>query len=101
MMRFELGLEKPDPARAYHSALTIAGAYIVGGMVPLFPYFLEGNARSALPISIGVTLLALGVFGWVKGRFAGTGAGKSAMQTVVVGGIAASAAFFIARLIGG
>jgi len=101
MMRFELGLEKPDPARAWHSALTIAGAYIVGGMVPLFPYFLESNARSALPLSIGVTLLALAVFGWIKGRFTGTGAGKSALQTVVVGGIAASAAFFIARLIGG
>ncbi len=101
MMRFELGLEQPDPARAWHSALTIAGAYIVGGMVPLFPYFVQANARAALPVSVAVTLVALGVFGWIKGRFTGTGAGKSALQTVVVGGIAASAAFFIARLIGG
>lgn len=101
MMRFELGLEEPDPARAYQSALTIAGAYIVGGLVPLFPYFWQANARAALPVSATTTLLALAAFGAIKGRFTGTGAGKSALQTVVVGGLAAGAAFIIARFISG
>lgn len=101
MMRFELGLEEPEPSRAWKSALTIAGAYIAGGFVPLSPYFFEAQAQRALPFSIGLTLLALAVFGWAKGRFTGTGAAKGALQTVFVGGVAAGAAFFIARAIGG
>lgn len=101
MMRFELGLEKPDPARAWKSALTIAGAYITGGFVPLAPYSFVAESHRALPPSVGVTLVALAVFGWAKGHFTGTGAAKSALQTVFVGGIAAAAAFFIARAIGG
>lgn len=101
MMRFELGLEEPEPSRAWKSALTIAGAYIAGGFVPLSPYFFEAQAQDALPLSIGLTLLALAVFGYVKGRFTGTGAMRSALQTVFVGGVAAGAAFFIARAISG
>lgn len=71
MMRFELALEAPDPKRALRSAFTIAGSYIVGGMIPLLPYMLAGNADRALMISIAVTLLALTVFGFVKGHFTG------------------------------
>ncbi len=99
MMRFELGLEQPDPSRARRSAVVIAGAYVVGGIVPLVPYMATGRASSALPWSVVVTLLALGVFGWIKGRFTGAPRGRSALQTMLIGGLAASAAFLIARLI--
>jgi vacuolar iron transporter family protein len=99
MMRFELGLEKPEPTRARNSALTIAISYIVGGMVPLLPYMLISVAHKALLVSVVVTLLALFVFGYIKGRFTGKTPIRSAVQTVVVGGLAAGAAFLIARLI--
>ncbi len=99
MMRFELGLEEPDPKRALTSALTIAGAYIVGGMIPLSPYILLHNASSALEVSVAVTLLALAVFGYIKGRFTGSRPGRSALQTMLIGGLAAAAAFAIAKMI--
>ena len=99
MMRFELGLEKPDPKRALTSALTIAGAYIVGGLIPLSPYIFLANAQSALLLSVLVTLTALLVFGYVKGRFTGTRPFRSGLQTMLIGGIAAAAAFGIARAI--
>jgi len=97
MMRFELGLEEPDPKRALTSALTIAGAYIVGGVIPLAPYVLLATARQALVISVVVTLAALLLFGYVKGRFTGPGPVRSAVQTTLIGGTAAAAAFIIAR----
>jgi VIT1/CCC1 family predicted Fe2+/Mn2+ transporter len=99
MMRFELGLEKPEPTRARNSALTIAISYIIGGMVPLLPYMLMASAHRALFVSVAVTLLALLVFGYVKGRFTGKTPIRSAMQTTVVGGLAAAAAFLIAKFI--
>jgi VIT1/CCC1 family predicted Fe2+/Mn2+ transporter len=99
MMRFELGLETPDPARASRSAGTIAASYIVGGLVPLAPYILMSEVRSALWVSVGVTLLALFVFGSIKGHFTGVAPLRGGMQTTLVGGLAAAAAFFIARLI--
>jgi vacuolar iron transporter family protein len=99
MMRFELGLEQPDPKRALTSALTIAGAYIVGGFIPLGPYLVGSSIRSGLLWSVAVTLLALAVFGYVKGHFTGTRPVRSAIQTVVIGGLAAAAAFGIARAI--
>lgn len=101
MMRFELGLEKPEPRRALISALTIAGAYVVGGLVPLSPYFVSDTTSTALIYSIGFTLVALLVFGFVKGRFTGTRPLRSALQTVFIGSVAAGAAYGIARLIGG
>jgi vacuolar iron transporter family protein len=100
MMRFELGLEKPDPKRARQSALTIAGAYVFGGLVPLAPYMLT-EIGSALPWSVALTGIALFVFGWIKGRFTGMAPLKSALQTTFVGGLAASAAYGIARAISG
>lgn len=99
MMRFELGLEPPDPRRARRSGLTIAGAYIVGGVIPLAPYLVVPGARMALPVSVAVTLLALVVFGYVKGRFTGTHPFRSALQTGMIGSVAAAAAFAIARAI--
>jgi len=99
MMRYELGLEKPDPKRALRSALTIAGAYIAGGFIPLSPYILLPAASNALAVSVVVTLLALAVFGYVKGHFTGAAPLRSAAQTVLIGGVAAGAAFLIARLI--
>lgn len=99
MMRFELGLEKPDPQRALKSALTIAGAYIAGGMIPLFPYILLTTAQTALKFSVVVTLLALVIFGYVKGRFTGAHPLRSAFQTTIIGGLAASAAYLIASWI--
>jgi VIT1/CCC1 family predicted Fe2+/Mn2+ transporter len=99
MMRFELGLEKPDPSRARNSALTIAGAYVVGGLIPLAPYMAVNQPGSALAASVVFTLIALALFGYVKGRFTGVPPLRSAAQTTLIGGLAAAAAFTIARLI--
>ena len=99
MMRFELGLEKPEPSRAWKSALTIALAYIVGGVIPLSAYWLLADAHSALKLSVVVTLAALAVFGGIKGRFTGAPVIRSALQTSIIGGLAAAAAFGIARWI--
>jgi vacuolar iron transporter family protein len=99
MMRFELGLETPDPRRAVTSALTIAGAYVAGGFIPLAPYILASSASAALLVSVVVTLMALTLFGYVKGRFTGTSPLRSAFQTTLIGGLAAAAAFGIARAI--
>jgi VIT1/CCC1 family predicted Fe2+/Mn2+ transporter len=99
MMRFELGLEEPQPKRARISALTIAMSYIVGGLIPLAPYILLSDVQTGLYWSVGVTLLALAVFGFVKGRFTGIHPLKGGLQTVVTGGLAAAAAFLIAKLI--
>jgi len=101
MMRFELGLEKPEPRRALISAVTIAGAYVAGGLVPLAPYIFTHSASNALFISVGLTLFALFAFGYVKGRFTGTRPLRSALQTTLIGSVAAGAAFAIARAIGG
>lgn len=101
MMRFELGLEKPDPKRALTSALTIAGAYTAGGLIPLAPYMFSDTTSDALIKSIVLTLIALLIFGFVKGRFTGTRPLKSALQTAFIGSVAAGAAFAIARMIGG
>jgi VIT1/CCC1 family predicted Fe2+/Mn2+ transporter len=97
MMRFELGLEAPDPLRARRSALTIGGAYVVGGLIPLAPYLVFGSIGTALPVSVVVTLLALFVFGVVKSRFTGLKPFRGGLQTLTTGGLAAGAAFLIAR----
>lgn len=100
MMRFELGLDMPDPKRAGVSALTIAGSYIIGGLIPLLPYIFLDNIFTALWGSIAVTPVALFIFGSVKSGFTGTPPLRGGLQTVLVGGLAAAAAFGIARLIG-
>ncbi|MGO8720358.1 MAG: VIT1/CCC1 transporter family protein [Acidobacteriaceae bacterium] len=98
MMRFELGLEKPASFRARQSAAVIAFSYIAGGFIPLIPYMLL-EASSALRASVVITLIALFFFGAVKGQLTGGGAWKSALQTVFIGGLAAGAAYTLARLL--
>jgi VIT1/CCC1 family predicted Fe2+/Mn2+ transporter len=100
MMRFELGLERPDPKRAPISAATIGGSYIVGGLIPLIPYMLAHDIITALRVSIVATGLALLCFGAVKGHFTGVNKIRSALQTLLVGGLAAAAAYWLAHLFG-
>ncbi len=99
MMRFELGLEEPDPKRALRSALTIGFSYVVGGLIPLVPYMLIAGTGRALIVSAMVTLCALFAFGFVKGRLTGIAPFRGGLQTLVTGGIAAAAAFGLARLV--
>ena len=99
MMRFELGLEEPDPARALKSGITIGSSYIAGGLIPLAPYFFMTTAPEALPISVAITMTTLFVFGYIKGRFSGARPLRSAVQTLVIGGIAAAAAFVLAKAV--
>ena len=99
MMRFELGLERPEHGRATHSAATIAGSYIVGGLIPISPYFLTAGVSTALPYSIGLTLLALAGFGYIKGSFTGISRLRSAVQTLAIGSAAAAAAYTLAGTI--
>ena len=99
MMRFELGLEEPEASRAGRSAVTIAGSYIIGGLIPLTPYMLVGQIFTALSVSVGVTLLALLIFGFIKARYTDVAPWRGAVQTALVGGLAAAAAFFLAHLV--
>ena len=99
MMRFELGLEEPHPRRARLSAMTIAGSYIFGGLIPLAPYMIATHVLTGLWYSVAITLLALAVFGAIKAHFTGISKLRGAGQTVFTGGLAAGAAFFIARLL--
>ncbi|KAF5939368.1 hypothetical protein HYC85_023627 [Camellia sinensis] len=100
-IKFELGLEKPDPRRAVHSALTIAIAYIVGGIVPLIPYMFIPIARKAVIASVILTLIALLIFGYAKGYFTGNKPIKSALQTALIGAVASAAAFGMAKAVQG
>ncbi|WP_036259854.1 VIT1/CCC1 transporter family protein [Methylocapsa aurea] len=100
MMRFELSLEEPEAGREVKSALTIGAAYVVGGLIPLTPYFLSNAVSQALPLSIALTLTALCLFGGVKGQITGVPPLKSALQTAIVGTLAAAAAYAIARMVG-
>ena len=98
MMRFELGLERPDTKRGRISAFTIALSYVVGGLIPLSPYMFLEDATRSLAASVFLTLTALFVFGYVKGRFTSKKPLISGLQTTAIGALAAAAAFFIARL---
>lgn len=98
MMRFELGLERPDTHRGRNSALTIALSYVVGGLIPLSPYLFFRDTARSLGVSVFLTLAALFIFGYVKGRFTAKRPLISGIQTAFIGALAASAAFFIARL---
>jgi predicted membrane protein (TIGR00267 family) len=100
-MRFELGLDEPAPGRALRSAITIAFSYVVGGAVPLAPYLLSHVMGDALRISIIITLIALLIFGGLKGRLLGSPVIRSGIQTMLIGGLAAGAAFVLARLLNG
>jgi predicted membrane protein (TIGR00267 family) len=101
MMRYELGLEEPHPNRATKSALTIGASYIVGGIIPLSPYILINNSQEALLWSCAVTLLCLFIFGYFKSKLTGQPAWSGAFKVVVIGALAAGAAFMMAKLING
>src|ERR1700729_2081835 len=101
MMRFELGLEEPARNRAHRSALTIAASYIAGGFIPLLPYMLVADNSTALKLSVVITLLALAIFGALKGKLVGTGWLRSGRQTITIGGAPAAAAYILARLLNG
>ena len=99
MMKFELGFDEPDPLRARNSAVTIAVSYILGGLVPLSSYMFVDDLHQALVASVAVTLLALFLFGYFKGRLTGISPFRGGLQTVVIGGLASAAAFGLARWI--
>lgn len=99
MMRFELGLEKPNPKRAVNSAITIALSYVFGGLVPLVSYMFIEVPEEAVLISAAATLAALFLFGYMKGRFTGTRAFAGAVRTTIIGGLAAGAAYAIAKAV--
>ncbi len=101
MMKYELGLEKPDPKRATKSALNIGLSYVVGGMVPLSPYFFVDSPTEGLKISAVVTLICLFVFGFFKSKMTGVSAWWGAIRVAAIGAVAAGAAFGIAKLIAG
>jgi VIT1/CCC1 family predicted Fe2+/Mn2+ transporter len=98
MMKYELGLEKPDPKRATKSALNIGISYIVGGIIPLSPYFFIAHSTEALKISVVATLVCLFVFGYFKSKITGVSPFEGAVRVMLIGTMAATAAFFIAKL---
>ncbi len=98
MMKYELGLEKPDPKRARNSALNIGISYIVGGLVPLSPYFFVKRPIDGLFYSCAITIAALFIFGFFKAKATGQKPWSGAIRVTLIGSAAASAAFFIARL---
>jgi len=99
MMKYELGLDKPDPNRATRSAVTIGISYIIGGIIPLSPYFFIHDTQQALLFSCGITLLALFIFGYFKSKLTGQSPVSGGVKVVVIGALAAGAAFILARLI--
>lgn len=99
MMRFELGLERPQPQRAWQSAATIGGSYFAGGLLPLLPYMLTSHSQTGFLFSTALTSLALLTFGFIKGRFTGTRPLATAIQTLIIGGLAAGVAFALAKAI--
>lgn len=101
MMKYELGLEKPQPNRARNSALTIGISYIVGGIIPLSPYFFIANSQQALYYSCGITVICLFVFGYFKSKVTGQPPISGAFKVLIIGALAAAAAFGIARLVNG
>jgi VIT1/CCC1 family predicted Fe2+/Mn2+ transporter len=101
MMKYELGLEKPDPKRAAKSAFNIGMSYVVGGLIPLSPYFFASNGIQGLKISTVITLICLFIFGYFKSKFTGVNRVGGAFRVMMIGAIAAGCAFAIARLIQG
>lgn len=98
MMKYELNLDEPDPKRARNSAFNIGGSYIVGGLVPLSPYFFIPQPTEALRWSVVVTLVCLFIFGYIKSRVTGINPWWGAVRVTLIGAAAAAAAFFVARL---
>ena len=98
MMKYELGLDKPDPKRATKSALNIGLSYVVGGIIPLSPYFFISDSREALQYSVVATLICLFIFGYFKSKMTGVNPWGGAIRVTMIGALAASAAFGVAML---
>ncbi len=98
MMKYELGLDKPDPKRATKSALNIGLSYVAGGIIPLSPYFFIADSAEALKYSVVVTLICLFVFGFFKSRITGVHPVWGALKVTLIGALAAAAAFGVAKL---
>lgn len=101
MMKYELGLDEPDPRRATKSAFNIGASYIVGGLVPLSPYFFESVPVVALRYSVVLTLICLFIFGWFKSRMTGVHPLWGALRVTLIGAMAAAAAFGVAKVFEG
>jgi vacuolar iron transporter family protein len=101
MMRFELGLERPDPREAGRSAVTIGLSYILGGLIPLIPYFFLNSIHTALLFSAVCTLCTLFLFGYFKARYTGISPWRGGVQTILVGALASGVAYGLAALISG
>ena len=101
MMKYELGLEKPDPKRATKSAMNIGLSYIAGGIIPLSPYFFISDSAEALKISVVATLICLFIFGYFKSKITGINPWMGALRVTMIGAMAAAAAFGVAKLIDG
>lgn len=99
MMRFELGLERPDKNRARESALVIGLSYVIGGLIPLSAYFFTDSTYQGLIYSCFITVLCLVVFGLIKSKLTGQPLFKGALRVTFVGALAAAAAFVLAKLI--
>ncbi|MEO5684682.1 MAG: VIT1/CCC1 transporter family protein [Chitinophagaceae bacterium] len=101
MMKYELGLDKPDEKRAAKSAFNIGFSYIIGGIIPLSPYFFVEDGAAGLKISAVITLCCLFIFGFFKSKMTGVNPWWGAVRVSFIGAAAAACAFGIARLIGG
>jgi predicted membrane protein (TIGR00267 family) len=101
MMRYELGLEKPEANRASQSAITIGLSYIIGGIIPLSPYFFIADSQQALYYSCFITMICLFIFGYFKSKVTGQPPLSGAFKVLIIGALAAAAAFFMAKLING
>jgi len=100
MMKYELGLDEPNANRARTSAITIGASYIVGGVIPLLPYFFTHTPLEGLKLSAGITIVCLFVFGYFKSKVTGQPVLAGAVKVTVIGALAAAAAFFAAKLVG-
>jgi vacuolar iron transporter family protein len=98
MMKYELGLEKPDANRARNSAATIGISYIVGGLIPLSGYFFTETPYQGLIVSAILTVICLFLFGYFKSKVTGQPKIKGALKVTLIGITAAAAAFLVAKI---
>ena len=99
MVANELGINtlQPDTVKL-PEALTIGGSYLVGSIFPLIAYFFFPIAV-ALPISLGLTFLALIAIGVIKGRLAHLNLLRSVLEIVAVGTVSALGGYLLGNTI--
>ena len=94
----ELGISMDITSNPMKDALTMACAFILAAMVPIFPYFFLDRA-TAIPVSIGVALIGLFALGFGKGRLVQKSPIFQGMEILVIGCVAAGAAFLIGQIV--